>query len=131
MQEMEAVIIVDVLRRANVAVDVASVETGLQVEASRGVKLVADKLISECTYGYDVIALPVCGAPNTFRLSRQCLLLLPWFLGYHAERIAHSCSMRVYFGHSFRHAFDRNDGQGITMGGLGAGWHAWCREAER
>lgn len=53
-------ITIDVLRRAGIEVDVASVEDTLQIEASRGVKLVADKFISDCPPGYDVIALPVC-----------------------------------------------------------------------
>lgn len=57
-EEIEAVCIIDVLRRAEVAVTVASVET-LQVTASRGVKLVADQLIGDCVdETYDLIALP-------------------------------------------------------------------------
>lgn len=47
-------------RRAGADVTVASVEDRLQVECSRGVKLVADRLLPECTAEtYDVIALPV------------------------------------------------------------------------
>ncbi len=39
---------------------VASVEPELQVTMSRGVKLVADKLISECRgQSYNAVALPV------------------------------------------------------------------------
>ncbi|PQP35028.1 DJ-1 family protein [Desulfobacteraceae bacterium SEEP-SAG9] len=57
-EEIEAVCIIDVLRRAGADVTVASVNS-LQVTASRGVKLVADKLISDCTNEtYDLIALP-------------------------------------------------------------------------
>lgn len=57
-EEIEAVVIIDVLRRAGAEVTVASVD-GLQVTASRGVKLVADMLIRECTgREYDLIALP-------------------------------------------------------------------------
>lgn len=44
---------------AGVDVTVASVETTLQITASRHVKLVADKLIHECSGPYDCIALPV------------------------------------------------------------------------
>lgn len=51
---------IDVLRRATAEVTVASVEPGLEVVCSRGVKLVADKLIAECSgEEYDLIALPV------------------------------------------------------------------------
>lgn len=57
-EEIEAVCIIDVLRRAGAEVTVASVDK-LHVTASRGVKLVADKLISQCMNEvYDVIALP-------------------------------------------------------------------------
>ena len=57
-EELEAVSIIDVLRRAGADVTVASV-SGLQITASRGTKLVADKLISECLdEAYDLIALP-------------------------------------------------------------------------
>ena len=58
IEEIEAVSIIDVLRRAGAEVTVASVAK-LQVTASRGVKLVADKLISQCAgETYDLIALP-------------------------------------------------------------------------
>jgi 4-methyl-5(b-hydroxyethyl)-thiazole monophosphate biosynthesis len=57
-EEIEAVCIIDVLRRAGADVTVAAVD-GLQVTASRGVKLVADVLITECEDRiYDLIALP-------------------------------------------------------------------------
>ena len=57
-EEIEAVCIIDVLRRAGAAVTVASVGE-LQVTASRGVKLVADQLIGECQdEAYDLVVLP-------------------------------------------------------------------------
>jgi 4-methyl-5(b-hydroxyethyl)-thiazole monophosphate biosynthesis len=57
-EEIEAVCIIDVLRRAGARVTVASVD-GLQVTASRGVKLVADKLLADCVEEtYDLIVLP-------------------------------------------------------------------------
>jgi 4-methyl-5(b-hydroxyethyl)-thiazole monophosphate biosynthesis len=57
-EEIEAVCIIDVLRRAGAEVTVASVDD-LQVTASRGVKLVADALITECVdRTYDLIVLP-------------------------------------------------------------------------
>ena len=57
-EEIEAVCIIDVLRRAGAAVTVASVSE-LQITASRGVKLVADKLMSECVdETYDLVVLP-------------------------------------------------------------------------
>jgi len=57
-EEIEAVCIIDVLRRAGAEVTVASVD-GLQVTASRGVKFVADQLIADCVdNSYDLIVLP-------------------------------------------------------------------------
>jgi 4-methyl-5(b-hydroxyethyl)-thiazole monophosphate biosynthesis len=59
-EEMEAVIVIDVLRRAGALVTVASVENSPEVVCSRGVKLVADKLIHDCnSHCYDLIACPV------------------------------------------------------------------------
>ena len=66
-EEIEAACIIDVLRRADADVTVASVGN-LQVTASRGMKLVADRLISECVNeSYDLIALPG-GMPGAERL---------------------------------------------------------------
>ena len=58
IEELEAVTIIDVLRRAEGNVTVASVGSK-QVTASRGVKLVADAVISDCVGSvYDLIVLP-------------------------------------------------------------------------
>ena len=59
-EEMEAVTIIDVLRRAGAEVTVASVEVDLTVECSRQVKIVADKLIKDVAEAaFDIIVLPV------------------------------------------------------------------------
>ena len=58
IEEIEAVCIIDTLRRAGAEVMVASVGQR-QVTASRGVKLVADALIADCAgETFDCIALP-------------------------------------------------------------------------
>ncbi|XP_062091204.1 protein DJ-1 homolog C [Humulus lupulus] len=73
-EEMEAVIIVDVLRRAGADVTVASVEPQLEVEASGGTKLVADTSIKTCSNQvFDLVALPG-GMPGSARL-RDCEIL--------------------------------------------------------
>ncbi|XP_019169665.1 PREDICTED: protein DJ-1 homolog C isoform X2 [Ipomoea nil] len=73
-EEMEAVIMVDVLRRAGAEVTLASVEPELEVEASGGTRLVADTLISACCHEvFDLIALPG-GMPGSVRL-RDCEIL--------------------------------------------------------
>ncbi len=73
-EEIEAVCIIDTLRRAGAEVTVASVEATLQVTASRGTKLVADAFIGDCaTAGYDCIAIPG-GMPGAEHL-RDCEVL--------------------------------------------------------
>lgn len=68
-EEMEAVITIDVLRRAGAEVVVASVEGSLEVVCSRGVRLVADALIGAAVRSgpYDLVALPG-GMPGAERL---------------------------------------------------------------
>jgi 4-methyl-5(b-hydroxyethyl)-thiazole monophosphate biosynthesis len=66
-EELEAVSIIDILRRADAHVTVASVG-GIQVTASRRTRLVADALIGDCAgQTYDMIACPG-GMPGSERL---------------------------------------------------------------
>jgi len=60
-EEIEAVTIIDLLRRAGVEVTVASVrdQTALQITAARGTYIVADSTIVNCSEkSWDLIALP-------------------------------------------------------------------------
>lgn len=73
-EPMEAVIAIDVLRRAGADVTVASVENQLRVDACHGVKIVADTLVSDCSdVVFDLIALPG-GMPGATNL-RDCGIL--------------------------------------------------------
>ncbi|XVE49204.1 hypothetical protein DITRI_Ditri01bG0063600 [Diplodiscus trichospermus] len=73
-EEMEAVILIDVLRRAGAEVMVASVEPQLEIQASGGTGLVADTTISTCSNQvFDLVALPG-GMPGSARL-RDCEIL--------------------------------------------------------
>ncbi|KAL5992839.1 hypothetical protein ACLOJK_013758 [Asimina triloba] len=73
-EEMEAVILVDVLRRAGAEVLLASVEPQLEIRASLGTKIVADDSISSCSNEiFDLVALPG-GMPGSTRL-RDCEVL--------------------------------------------------------
>lgn len=59
-EEMEAVTIIDVMRRAGASVTVASVESDTTVKCSRDVRIVADALITQVAEEqYDLIVLPV------------------------------------------------------------------------
>uniref|UniRef100_A0A0D3G9V1 DJ-1/PfpI domain-containing protein n=1 Tax=Oryza barthii TaxID=65489 RepID=A0A0D3G9V1_9ORYZ len=65
-EEMEAVILAGVLRRAGADVTLASVEDGLEVEASRGSRIVADKRIAACA--------DQGGMPGSVRLRDSAIL---------------------------------------------------------
>ncbi|MCP4710197.1 MAG: DJ-1/PfpI family protein [Planctomycetes bacterium] len=68
-EEIEAVCIIDTLRRADINVTVASVGNQLEICASRGTKLIADTTINGCTTKlYDMIALPG-GMPGATHLA--------------------------------------------------------------
>lgn len=72
-EEIEAVTIIDVLRRAGAQVWVASVNA-LQITASRGVKIVADCLIDECRdQVFDLVVLPG-GMPGAEKLRDNAVL---------------------------------------------------------
>jgi 4-methyl-5(b-hydroxyethyl)-thiazole monophosphate biosynthesis len=74
-EELEAITIVDVLRRAEADVTLASVEENTQITASRQTRIVADCLLADCIdRDFDCIAIPG-GMPGAERLS-QCQLLI-------------------------------------------------------
>mmetsp|Transcript_8710 Transcript_8710/g.26189 ORF Transcript_8710/g.26189 Transcript_8710/m.26189 type:complete len:256 (-) Transcript_8710:212-979(-) len=74
-EEIEATTIADTLVRAGAQVTIASVEDGLACTMSRGVKILADKLIKDCKdEEYDLIALPG-GMPGAERLRDSATLI--------------------------------------------------------
>ncbi|XP_061356326.1 protein DJ-1 homolog C isoform X2 [Gastrolobium bilobum] len=73
-EEIEAVTVIDILRRAKANVIVASVEKTLEVLASQGTKIVADILISDAQeLAHDLIILPG-GTAGAQRLSKSKIL---------------------------------------------------------
>lgn len=75
-EEMEAITIIDVLRRAGVEVTVASASSHgqLQICASRGTRIVADVMLDDCAKNsYDLIALPG-GLPGSDHLAEHSVL---------------------------------------------------------
>ncbi|BBH01676.1 hypothetical protein Prudu_012019 [Prunus dulcis] len=77
-EEMEAVMIIDILRRAKANVVVASVEDQLEIVASCKVKLEADVLLGEAAnLSYDLIVLPGgLGSAPTFAKSEKLVNML-------------------------------------------------------
>jgi 4-methyl-5(b-hydroxyethyl)-thiazole monophosphate biosynthesis len=78
-EEIEAVSVIDVLRRAGVEVTVARVPSAkgaqLELTASRGVRLVADRPLAECADGtWDAIVLPG-GLPGAEHLRDDATLI--------------------------------------------------------
>lgn len=77
-EELEAVAIIDILRRADAKVTVASVCAQKTIAASRGVVIVADARIEECMQNdYDLVVLPG-GMPGAeyLRDSKNLIRLL-------------------------------------------------------
>jgi 4-methyl-5(b-hydroxyethyl)-thiazole monophosphate biosynthesis len=75
-EELEAVAIIDVLRRAGATVTVASVSGKRQITASRGVVITADTLIEECAAtDFDLIVLPG-GIPGAEHLRDSASLTI-------------------------------------------------------
>ena len=74
-EELEAVTIIDLLRRANIHVTVASLSENKVVKASRGVVLVADMRLSEVLdNNYDLIVLPG-GLPGANYLAEDSRII--------------------------------------------------------
>ncbi|NOR76749.1 MAG: DJ-1 family protein [Draconibacterium sp.] len=72
-EEIEAVCIVDVLRRAEFEVTVVSVTKNLEVNGSHNIKIIADQLFEEVNFNdYNMIVLPggMPGAKNLNNHSR-------------------------------------------------------------
>ena len=68
-EEMEAITIIDCLRRAGVEVTVASVMASPQIKAANGTNIVADCMIADCTgQSFDMISLPG-GIPGADHLA--------------------------------------------------------------
>ena len=70
-EEIEAVNIIDVLRRAELDVTVVSVTENLEVTGSHSIKIIADKLFNNVSYDlFDMIILPG-GMPGASNLNNH------------------------------------------------------------
>lgn len=70
-EELEAVTLIDILRRAGITVTTASLTHQPQVTASRHVRLIADTLLDDVVYDeFDMLLLPG-GQPGTNKLNED------------------------------------------------------------
>ena len=78
-EEIEALTVVDIIRRANITCDMFSVSS-MEVKGAHDIVVKADKLISEEVKEYDVIVLPggMPGATN-LRDNEEVIDLVKWF----------------------------------------------------
>jgi 4-methyl-5(b-hydroxyethyl)-thiazole monophosphate biosynthesis len=73
-EEIEALTTVDVLRRAEIEVDLVALGGNLQVAGAHNIKVIADTLIEEISHeGYDMMVLPG-GMPGTLNLDSSEIL---------------------------------------------------------
>jgi len=71
VEEIESVTLIDVLRRAEIEVVVASIETRRMITCSRGVRLTADAMLNDVlVQDFDLIVLPG-GMPGAQRLAEH------------------------------------------------------------
>lgn len=98
-EEIEAVSIIDVLRRAKFQVSVISVTENLEVTGSHGIKIMADQLFSAVNYDIiDMIVLPG-GMPGTTNLNNH-LGLREQILNFSESQkpLAAICAAPLVFG---------------------------------
>jgi 4-methyl-5(b-hydroxyethyl)-thiazole monophosphate biosynthesis len=72
-EEMEALTIVDILRRAGLKVETVGV-VGSTITGAHGVRVLADRRLMEISEDYDAIVLPG-GSPGYINLSRTARIL--------------------------------------------------------
>ena len=72
-EEIEALTVVDVMRRANIHCDIISVN-GREIKSSHNIEILADKVIDESIKDYDMIVLPG-GLPGADNLADNDLLI--------------------------------------------------------
>ena len=72
-EEIEALTVVDVMRRANIHCDIISVN-GREIKSSHNIEILADKVIDKDIKDYDMIVLPG-GLPGAYNLADNKLLI--------------------------------------------------------
>ena len=99
-EEIEALTVVDLCRRAGIWVDMVSVTDSLQVTGAHGIPVVMDKMLAEVEFDtLDMLVLPG-GMPGTRNLE-QVPLLMEQVKAFAAagKNIAAICAAPSVFGH--------------------------------
>ncbi len=99
-EEIEALTVVDLCRRANIQIDMVSVTDSLQVTGAHGIAVTMDKMIFEVDFSsLDMIVLPG-GMPGTRNLE-QVPLLMEQVKAFAetGKYIAAICAAPSVFGH--------------------------------
>lgn len=99
-EEIEALTVVDLCRRAGIWVDMVSVTDSLQVTGAHGIPVVMDKMLAEVEFAtLDMLVLPG-GMPGTRNLE-QVSLLMEQVKAFAAagKYIAAICAAPSVFGH--------------------------------
>lgn len=98
MEECEALITVDILRRANIIVDTVSINSNTKITSSHNVSILADKTINEENFDdIDMIVLPG-GMPGTTNLrnnAKVCELAIQFSK---AKKVAAICAAPSILG---------------------------------
>ncbi len=98
-EEIEALTVVDLLRRAKIDIDTVSITGNRQVTGSHGITTTADKLIEEADFASaDMLVLPG-GMPGTLNLE-ACQLLMEQVHAFNdaGKYIAAICAAPTVFG---------------------------------
>lgn len=98
-EEIEGLMVVDLLRRAQIAVDMVSMSENKQVTGSHQITVTADTTIRQIHFeSYDVLVLPG-GMPGTNRLKECAVLCDALTAAYkNGRRIAAICAAPTVFG---------------------------------
>ena len=99
-EEIEALTVVDICRRAGVVVDMVSVQDGKEVMGSHGIRIMADLVFEQATFEeYDMLVLPG-GLPGTTNLEAHEELMKQLDAFYEAGKyVAAICAAPTVFGH--------------------------------
>lgn len=99
-EEIEALTVVDMFRRAKIEIDVISTADTLDTESSHGVKVKADKVLADTNFDeYGCLVLPG-GMPGTKNLEANEKLMKEMDKAYESDKLVCAiCAAPSVFGH--------------------------------